>query len=599
MAERVLLIGSDSSETIPGHLTTSHLSLVPAAPDLSVVVVVWNALDYAKRCIDSVLAARDTLVTEIVVVDNGSDIGVLEWLNEQMTKQPSIRFVRLPSNVGYARGVNIGVGLSRGRYVCLLNSDTVVTQGWAEKLVEALTETDSLGIVSPVTNYVGEGLQIDDQARDIPLEDIDRYADSIANRPGHIRVPERLAFFCVMLRRSLFDRLNGLYEGFTFGNFEDEDFCTRTQLLGFDVAVVPASFVYHHGGATFSENRVDHSDWMVRNTDVRLERLTRFATSKSSSARLIRTGRPEVSVVVRTQSRPQGLRAALRSLANQTNPDFEVVIVNDGGAAVESVAAEFEERFDINIVNNDAPHGQAAALNDGLNQCRHKFVSFLDDDDIVYPFHLDLLLDGAANGTCESRSLWYSHYSRALMSELGDGAVILARTQPPVWEFSPDELLVQNFPPIHTWLVARGLFERTGGFREDVEVLSDWDFLLRASEATSFKSIPRVSCEYRLYLTMTNSVTRGRRRVRRDMEGIYERYPVKTPEIVRRRSVEMQALQRQIDACEDLLARVASGEVGNEEGNLRLLGWVGGFEVEHLLGSPEFLASVKADGSGG
>ena len=220
----ILVLGADTEQvSIPDHLATQHLPDDGFQPDVTIVIVVWNALPFARACLESVLAVATNHSFEVVVIDNGSQLDVLSWLNAEHASSTTVRFLRLPANVGFARGVNVGVRLARGRYIAVLNSDTLVTGGWVDLLITALEQDPSLGIVSPVTNYVGEGLQIDSAARDLRPDQIAAYAESIRARSHVLHPPERLAFFCVAMRRELFDRLNGLDEGFGLGNFEDEE----------------------------------------------------------------------------------------------------------------------------------------------------------------------------------------------------------------------------------------------------------------------------------------------------------------------------------------------------------------------------------------
>ena len=402
-------------------------------PDISVVIVVWNALRYAEACLESVLRARSERSFEVIVVDNGSEPDVLAWLKHQTESHPELGYIRLPSNVGFARGSNTGVRLSRGRYIVLLNSDTVVTDGWSDRLVDALELDDELGVVSPVTNYVGEGDQIDDGARALTTNDIAAYARSISGRTDVIRVPERIAFFCACTRRELFDRLNGLDEGFGLGNFEDEDFCLRTQMLGHRIGVVRNSFVFHHGSRTFEENRVDHSEWMVRNLDRYIRKIerscTRFPTLRKRDRR---TRDPVVTVITRTRNRPADLEIALNCLAWQTFREFEVVVVNDGGDDVERLVSRYTGDFQVQHVVNEPGHGPAQAANDGVGVARGRYVTYLDDDDIVYPFHLASLVR-AAERLDPQTAFVYSHYNRALVRGRGHAAVVVDRLHMPVW----------------------------------------------------------------------------------------------------------------------------------------------------------------------
>ncbi|HWO93317.1 MAG TPA: glycosyltransferase, partial [Dehalococcoidia bacterium] len=145
-------------------------------PGVTIVIVVFNTLTVTQGCLTSVLNARGTRSFEVLVVDNGSDPEVLAWLRTVATAEPAVGYIRLPHNVGFARGVNIAARLARGTHLVLLNSDTVVTDGWLDRLADALDSNPTYGLITPVTNYVGEGIQIDPDAENLPLADVASYA---------------------------------------------------------------------------------------------------------------------------------------------------------------------------------------------------------------------------------------------------------------------------------------------------------------------------------------------------------------------------------------------------------------------------------------
>src|SRR5687768_11665247 len=100
---------------------------------------------------------------------------------------------------------------------------------------------------------------------------------------------------------------------------------------------------------------------------------------------------PGVSVIVRTVDRPPLLREALASLANQTFRDFEVIVVRDGGTGtIDDVARDFFPYLELRVIQLE-PQGRVTALNEGLKAARGDWICYLDDDDIVYPNHLQRL----------------------------------------------------------------------------------------------------------------------------------------------------------------------------------------------------------------
>jgi LmbE family N-acetylglucosaminyl deacetylase/glycosyltransferase involved in cell wall biosynthesis len=206
---------------------------------------------------------------------------------------------------------------------------------------------------------------------------------------------------------------------------------------------------------------------------------------------------PLVSIIVRTRNRVARLSEALASLHLQTQRDLEVIVVNDGGIDVRAVIAEWDGRLDIRYVWHDTPRGRAAAANTGLNVARGKYLGFLDDDDRLYPGHLEKLTahleatgDAAAYSDCErTRYAWNGRgFALAGPPQIYKGV-----------DFDRERLQFGNYIPIMTMLMRRELLAGVGGFDESLECLEDWDYWLRLSTRTSFRRIPGVTAEYRMF----------------------------------------------------------------------------------------------------
>src|ERR1019366_3914809 len=147
---------------------------------------------------------------EVIVVDNGSRPDVAAWLAEQSKVRPNFKFQRFDEPLGFARAVNEGARLARGRFIAVLNSDTLVTDEWLDLLEAALEEDPQLGIVGPVTNRCGHDQQRDPAALHLRPEDAGRYAAKIRHRlPAVLHEAQRLVFFCVLVRQTLWDQLAG------------------------------------------------------------------------------------------------------------------------------------------------------------------------------------------------------------------------------------------------------------------------------------------------------------------------------------------------------------------------------------------------------
>src|SRR3954452_2075672 len=124
-------------------------AVMSALRSLAVVIPSWNSLRLLPRCLDSL---RDQGELELLVVDNGSTDGTVEYLRKE-----EVEHVSLPRNTGFAVAVNLGAARVSAPAILVLNADTVLEPGCAATLLRALAEDDSLGGVQPRILQLEEG----------------------------------------------------------------------------------------------------------------------------------------------------------------------------------------------------------------------------------------------------------------------------------------------------------------------------------------------------------------------------------------------------------------------------------------------------------
>jgi len=212
---------------------------------ISIVIPAFNQLDYCRQCIVS-LASRTKRPYRLVLVDNGSTDGVGEYFDAV----EGADVVHTGENLGFPGGTNRGLERAEG-HVVMLNSDTLVSDGWLTRLERALLSADDIGMVGPVTNYAAgpqqiDGLVLGDQA------DVDAFAHRLAERKAsRVQETHRLVGFCLMIRDAALAEVGLLDESFGLGNFEDDDYCWRMRQAGYRLAIAEDCFVFHYGGRTF------------------------------------------------------------------------------------------------------------------------------------------------------------------------------------------------------------------------------------------------------------------------------------------------------------------------------------------------------------
>lgn len=228
--------------------------------DVAIVILNWNGLGMLKRYFPSLVEHTRDENAFIVVADNGSEDGSLEWLEAEY---PDIRTIALDRNYGFTGGYNRALQEIDADYYILLNSDIEVPEGWLAPLVNFMEENPDAGICQPkiLSDRQRDSFEYAGAAGGF----IDRYGypfcrgrilSNIEKDNGQYDEPVECFWAsgaCMVVRSSLFHHLGGLDESF-FAHMEEIDFCWRAKLLGYQVWCVPSSKVYHLGGGTLPNN---------------------------------------------------------------------------------------------------------------------------------------------------------------------------------------------------------------------------------------------------------------------------------------------------------------------------------------------------------
>lgn len=220
----------------------------------SFVILSYNTLDLLKLCIKSIRLYCNADTYKLVVIDNASKDGSVEWLREQK----DIILVENSENVGFPAGCNQGVAVAaKDNDIMFLNSDTVMTPNAMFTLRMGLYASEKNGQAGSVTNYAGNHQVIDETLNDI--EDYILYAaKNNIPREHALEYKTFLIGFALLSRRSALDKVGLFDERFTPGNFEDTDLGTRFLQHGYRNVLCWNSFIYHLGSQSFQkENYVE------------------------------------------------------------------------------------------------------------------------------------------------------------------------------------------------------------------------------------------------------------------------------------------------------------------------------------------------------
>ena len=227
----------------------------------SFIILSYNLLEYTRGCIESIRMMVPGSAREIVVVDNASEDGSVEWLREQ----EDIVLVENNENAGFPKGCNMGIEAADSENdIFLLNNDTLMVDNALFWLRMGLYESDEVGTTGSVSNYCGNMQQVAGNIHDV--EKLMKYGFT-NNVPMEYPYEEKLFLigFALLIKREVYNIVGKLDERFTPGNFEDNDYGMRVLKAGYKNVLCRNSFIIHFGSKSFKKEANKYADIMQVN----------------------------------------------------------------------------------------------------------------------------------------------------------------------------------------------------------------------------------------------------------------------------------------------------------------------------------------------
>jgi GT2 family glycosyltransferase len=234
-----------------------HVSFKKTSTNISVVIPVYNAYQFLKSCLDSVLSTTDA-IDILVVNDASTDLRVSKYLSE-LHKLEKIRLIENSVNLGFVKSANIGFNHCGENDVVLLNSDTIVFDGWIDGLLKWLNLDLRIATITAMSNAATiYSLPFESEFECGPeitkvISDRFKLNDHYLSSP--IEIPTCHGF-CVLVARRALDEL-GPFDEFTFGRGygEENDFSLRATKSGFKNILAANVVVHHYGSKSFEESK--------------------------------------------------------------------------------------------------------------------------------------------------------------------------------------------------------------------------------------------------------------------------------------------------------------------------------------------------------
>ncbi|PDW04347.1 glycosyltransferase family 2 protein [Candidatus Viridilinea mediisalina] len=237
----------------------SHIPL-----DLAIIIVSWNTRTMLLACLAALPAAVGKLEHEIWVVDNGSHDGSVEAVAHHF---PAVHIIANQQNVGFAAANNQAMRVSSGRYVLLLNSDTIAYPGSIEQLVRFADNQPQAGLVGGLLLNPDGSFQY--SFADFPsLRSELLSASGLGERlifrgfPSYppqqsqiVRTVQVIPGACMLARRTAVDQVGLMDEGY-FMYSEEPDWCLRMQRAGWQAWYLPTARILHYGGQSTRQVKV-------------------------------------------------------------------------------------------------------------------------------------------------------------------------------------------------------------------------------------------------------------------------------------------------------------------------------------------------------
>ncbi|MGQ9727157.1 MAG: glycosyltransferase [Candidatus Fervidibacter sp.] len=371
---------------------------------VSIIVLNWNNLKYLRRCVESVFAYTRPPF-ELIIVDNGSTDGSIDYLRELVSQHRNVKVVLNERNVGAPAGRNCGLAVAEGDFLVFLDSDTVVTENWLDWLLRWMEIDPTIGMIGPCSNFAS-GQQVEVTYRN--LKEMHEFAQKWHTQNcGRGWEKGALIGFCVLMRRSVVEAIGGMDARFGLIMHEDIDYSFRARAAGFRCWLAVDTFIHHYGNRSSGKLGVKEmmdaayprfkEKWNLP-PEAEKYRPTIFAPHlfdprhrppkpeplyepipDASSLKVMdgRKFKPLISLCMIVKDEADNLPRCLESVQGIVD---EIIVVDTGST---DETPQIAERYGAKVVHFEWTGSFSDARNESLKHARGEWILWLDADEAL------------------------------------------------------------------------------------------------------------------------------------------------------------------------------------------------------------------------
>lgn len=226
-------------------------------PSYSVVIPVFNKVEFTKKCIQSLLADTDRPPYELIVVDNASTDDTRSFLEDFARKtdrtKDLLKVIFNEKNLGVAPAWNQGCQAASGQAIAVLNNDIVLTQGWFRSMLWAL-DFHRAQLLSPFANVGALHYDLEARAQHFTHKNLQKLWGDYD-------------FCAFVMPRTTYEKIGPFDENFKVGGYEDTDYIYRLKKEGLKYGVSGAAFIHHFGSRTLGDFKLQGDKHVGGNRD--------------------------------------------------------------------------------------------------------------------------------------------------------------------------------------------------------------------------------------------------------------------------------------------------------------------------------------------